>query len=137
MLNNPIITNESNTVDGINKASKELRQIHNRILSLDSSSSLNNTLLSNIESELSSINSYVSSIETEVVAMSLSLTYTNWDSTAGNSLEFIYYAGIEPGNPSGSTDNVKQIIYKKGVSTELTKEFSYNSANKVVSIIVT
>ena len=65
------------------------------------------------------------------------LEVQNWDNIAGNSLEFIYYAGIEAGNPSGSTSNVKNIIYKKGVSTEITKTLVYNASDKVISITTT
>jgi hypothetical protein len=63
------------------------------------------------------------------------LEFQNWDNITGNSLEFVYYTGVEPGNPSGSTNNVKHIIYKKGTVTELTKTLAYNSNDKVISIV--
>ena len=37
-----------------------------------------------------------------------------WDITSGNSIEFTYYTGIEAGNPSGTTTNVKTKVYKRG-----------------------
>lgn len=52
----------------------------------------------------------------------------------GNSREFVYYTGIESGNPSGSVDNVKTIVYKKGGVTVATQSFFYDASNRVTVI---
>ena len=57
-----------------------------------------------------------------------------WTNTAGNSQEFVYYAVDEPGNPSNNTDNIKQILYKVGAVTTLTKTFTYDNNNNVLTI---
>ena len=55
----------------------------------------------------------------------------------GNSREFVYYAGIEAGNPSGSTENVKTITYKKGSIVEATQTYTYDALNRVILISTT
>lgn len=58
----------------------------------------------------------------------------DWDKVAGNSKEFIYYSGIEAGNPSGSTSNVKQILFKTGSLVLISQTVSYNEFNQVIKI---
>lgn len=53
---------------------------------------------------------------------------------AGNSIEYTYYAGVEAGNPSGTTTNVKTIVYKTGVTTIITKTIAYDANDLVISI---
>lgn len=61
----------------------------------------------------------------------------NWTSIIGNSLEVAYYAGVEAGNPSGSTSNIKTVAYKTGATTVYTQTIAYNLANNIVSVITT
>lgn len=58
----------------------------------------------------------------------------NWTSEIGNSTAYTYYAGIEAGNPSGTTTNIKTIAYKTGITTIFTQTIAYNAADLVISI---
>ncbi len=52
-----------------------------------------------------------------------------WTNTPGNSIEYTYYTGIEPGNPSGTAGNIKSITYKDGnnaVVLTITYEYDVN-----------
>jgi len=57
-----------------------------------------------------------------------------WDKIIGNSKEFVFYSGVEAGNPSGSVDNIKTIAYKTGATLILTQTFAWTATNKILSI---
>ncbi len=57
----------------------------------------------------------------------------NWTGTPGNRVEYVYYTGIEPENPSGTTGNVKQIVYRDGLNnTVLTINYEYDAQDNVI-----
>jgi hypothetical protein len=64
------------------------------------------------------------------------ILYQNWTVVAGNFQEFEYYAGIEAGNPSGTTDNMKS-IKNFTASSELisTQIYEYDILDRVIKII--
>ncbi len=76
-------------------------------------------------------------IDTNISSLLTSTELANWNLKAGNSTEYTYYTGIDTGNPSGSTSNVKLIVYKEGISTILTQTISYNASDLVISIVTT
>ena len=63
-----------------------------------------------------------------------------WTYVPNTSMEYTFYAGSEPNNPSGSTDNIKTIAYKEGGVTVLTRMFTWDNAggsdgsDRIVSI---
>lgn len=59
---------------------------------------------------------------------------STWSGIAGNSKELVYYVGVEAGNPSGSTDNVKTITFKTGATIILVQTLTYNSSDNVLTI---
>lgn len=59
----------------------------------------------------------------------------NWGIAPGQGKVFTYYTGVESGNPSGNTTNIKTIVYQNNGNTLLTKTISYNATNNVISII--
>lgn len=59
---------------------------------------------------------------------------TVWNEVIGNSKELVYYTGIEAGNPSGNTNNVKTIIYKSLAVVVFNQDITYNSADNVLTI---
>lgn len=85
--------------------------------------------LTNMSSPTSVI-SILQSIETSIVN-------SNWAYLSGNSIEYTYYAGVEAGNPSGTTTNVKTAAFKTGVSTIFTQTFAYDANDLVISITTT
>jgi hypothetical protein len=92
-------------------------------------------LLNNLALEvtLQDVNLNVDDLERSNVAIE---NYTNldvWDSVAGNSKEFTYYSGISAENPSGEK-NVESIIYKTGVTTVVTRTFTWDADDDVLSI---
>lgn len=60
--------------------------------------------------------------------------FNNWERTPGNNKTLVYYTGIELGNPSGNTDNIKHIEYYQGVNLVLRQTITYNSNNNVLTI---
>jgi hypothetical protein len=60
----------------------------------------------------------------------------NFNLTPGNSLEITYYGGVTLGNPSGSTANIENIIYKSGATTIATKTLEYDANNNIIKINV-
>jgi hypothetical protein len=59
---------------------------------------------------------------------------SNWIYTIGNSIETTKYTGVETGNPSGSTDNVKTVVYKTGATTVITQTMEYDMSNDVIKV---
>ena len=57
-----------------------------------------------------------------------------WDFITGNSKVLAFYAGVEAGNPSGATTNLKTIIYKTGITTILTRTFAWTAGDALLSI---
>ena len=51
----------------------------------------------------------------------------------GYSKEIAYYSGVVAGNPSGNK-NVESIAYKNGALTEITKTFTYDANDDVLTI---
>lgn len=62
------------------------------------------------------------------------LKLEGWTNTPDNSQEFVYYIEGEIGNPSDDINNVKYIIYKEGINTVITKTFTYDENNNVLTI---
>ena len=62
------------------------------------------------------------------------LNDANWGSVAGNDVEIIYFAGVDPRNPSGSTDNIDTINYRTGGITQWSKQVTYNSADNITLV---
>ena len=59
----------------------------------------------------------------------------NWTAQTGNFSVFEYYAGIEAGNPSGSTDNVKSISNYNSLGVLQAKQtLEYNLQDNVTKI---
>jgi hypothetical protein len=57
-----------------------------------------------------------------------------WDTIPGNSTEFTYYLAVDlVNNPTGNK-NVQTIVYKRGVTTVVTKTFVWDADDDVVSI---
>lgn len=79
----------------------------------------------------------VGTIATGTLATESTLQLSVWDAIPGNSIEMTYYTGVEAGNPSGTTTNVKTIVYKEGVTTIVTKTLTYNSVDDVLTIVAT
>ena len=52
---------------------------------------------------------------------------SRWSESAGLNTEIEYYTGVEAGNPSGETSNIKFIKYlNRDGSVHFRKELSYN-----------
>lgn len=63
------------------------------------------------------------------------LTNNAWTSVIGNRTELEYYSGVETGNPSGSTDNLKRMLNYNGLNELIFVEnFEYNDQNQAVKI---
>lgn len=63
---------------------------------------------------------------------------SNWTSVPGNYSNFEYYTGVEIGNPSGSTNNLKRIKYFDGNNVlQFVENFEYNAADQIVHIKAT
>lgn len=65
------------------------------------------------------------------------LIYSNWEFVAGNKKEFTYYSGVEAGNPSGTVDNIKTLVFKDGVGTVLTQTLAYDVSDRIITITTT
>ena len=62
----------------------------------------------------------------------------NWSLVPGNSIIITYYSGVSSGNPSGSTTNIQTMQYcnQNGSNIIVTKTFTYNSNNGILSITI-
>jgi NADH:ubiquinone oxidoreductase subunit D len=118
-------TGDKNSIDAARTMVHELRRIK---------SSLTNIATSGLQSTMVSL---LTNIDTNINSLLTSTELSNWETIVGNSKEFTYYAGVEPGNPSGTITNIKTIIYKQGVTTIITQTIAYNAADLVISIITT
>lgn len=56
--------------------------------------------------------------------------------TPGGSKVYVYYTGVEGGNPSGETDNIKTITYNRNGQTLYTETYTYNVDNKILSTTI-
>lgn len=69
--------------------------------------------------------------------------FENWSNIPGNRTRMEYYTGVEAGNPSGSTDNIKflyfeQLDWTSGTyKLSLKQELTYDSADNVLTITAT
>lgn len=90
-----------------------------------------------IEATLNSIESETQNITIAQTDLFNLMSRSNWTSSLGNSVEYTYYAGIEAGNPTGTTTNVKTVVYKTGVTTIFTQTITYNAADLAISIVTT
>ncbi len=63
-----------------------------------------------------------------------SILLGNWENMIGHRIDDVYYHGVEPGNPSGNTDNVmrEEYIDDKG-NLRYYRTFSWNEADNCVS----
>ena len=62
----------------------------------------------------------------------------NWSLVPGNSIIITYYSGVSSGNPSGSITNIQTMQYcnQNGSNIIVTKTFTYNSNNGILSITI-
>ena len=66
--------------------------------------------------------------------------YRDWDKIDGNRVSLEYYTGVEVGNPSGETCNIKYIKYEqlRGNNTDYTialqQELTYDSDDNLLTI---
>ena len=58
-----------------------------------------------------------------------------WSESPGQNTEVEYYTGVETGNPSGTTSNIKYIKYldKKG-DVVFRKELSYDASDLIILV---
>ena len=57
----------------------------------------------------------------------------NWTSTKGNRSEYVYYAGVEAGNPSGNIENIKQIDNYNGYNVLIFSiNYEWDTSDRVV-----
>jgi hypothetical protein len=57
----------------------------------------------------------------------------NWTASKGNKVEYYYFAGIDPRNPSGNSDNIESIVYKNGNGeTEYTVYYYWDAADRMI-----
>lgn len=74
-------------------------------------------------------------LDVEVVnATPIDVNVIGSEGISGTSKVLTYYTGIEAGNPSGSTDNVKYIDLYTGIILTLRQTITYNSSNNVLTI---
>lgn len=64
--------------------------------------------------------------------------YENWNNLPGKRIRLEYYTGVETGNPSGTTSNIKFIFFetlnKQGSwSKGLQKELTYDTADNLLT----
>ncbi|MBR6279396.1 MAG: hypothetical protein IKR41_11680 [Bacteroidales bacterium] len=61
---------------------------------------------------------------------------SNWSYMDGRSQKLTHYKGVEDGNPSGNTDNIKYIrFYDSLGNCILTRELRYDAENKIIQIL--
>jgi hypothetical protein len=61
---------------------------------------------------------------------------SNWSYVDGRAQRFTYYEGVETGNPSGNTKNVKFIrLYNSLGECVVTRELKYDSQDRIIEII--
>lgn len=61
-----------------------------------------------------------------------------WTSIIGNSVEYEYYTGVEVGNPSGLTSNIKREIYIDGDgNTQFVINYQWSVENMIIEIFTT
>ena len=91
---------------------------------------LNNLAL---EVTLQDVNLNVDDLERSSLAIENYTNLSAWDAVAGNSKEFTYYSGVSAENPSGEK-NVESIIYKTGITTIVTRTFTWDADDDVLTI---
>lgn len=123
-------TPDKNSIDAARTVTHELRRIKSALVNVSTAPNQTSTinLLTTIDASLATIDTNISSLLT-------STELANWNLKAGNSTEYTYYTGIDGGNPSGSTSNVRLITYKQGATTIITQTISYNASDLVISIV--
>ncbi len=68
-----------------------------------------------------------------IAESTVQLKRLNWTGTKGNYANYAYYAGTEAGNPSGNTDNLKQIDYYDGNDVlVLSVQYLYDLLDRVI-----
>ena len=125
-------TPDKNSIDAARTVTHELRRIKSALVNV--STAPNQTSIINL---LTTIEIHLNNISSDINSLLTSTNLANWTLEAGNSIEYNYYTGIAPGNPSGSTSNVETIVYKKGVLIVITQTISYNASDLAISIITT
>ncbi len=118
-------TPDKNSIDAARTVTHELRRIKSALVNV-----------STAPNQTSAIN-LLATIDTNIDSLLTSTELANWNLKAGNSTEYTYYTGIDGGNPSGSTSNVRLITYKQGATTIITQTISYNAADLVISMVTT
>jgi hypothetical protein len=125
-------TPDKNSIDAARTVTHELRRIKSALVNV--STAPNQTSIINL---LTTIDASLTTIDTNISSLLTSTDLANWTLVAGNSIEYSYYTGIAPGNPSGSTSNVETIVYKQGATIIITQTISYNASDLAISIITT
>ena len=75
-------------------------------------------------------NTYLSTIATVTLR-------ANWTTLIGNSINYTYYTGVAPGNPSGDVNNVETAEYFTGATLIFTQTFAYNANDNCINITTT
>jgi hypothetical protein len=58
---------------------------------------------------------------------------SKWSESSGHNTSIEYYTGVEAGNPSGTTTNIKFIKYlNKDGTVHFRKELSYNTVDDII-----
>lgn len=120
-------TQDKNGLDAQRTVIHELRRIKTAIVQ----GALGDATAANQATMITALNSANTSLDN----IELYSYRANWTTVIGNSIEYTYYAGVEAGNPTGATTNVKTIAYKTGITTIFTQTIAYNAADSVISII--
>jgi hypothetical protein len=120
-------TQDKNGLDAQRTVIHELRRIKTAIVQ----GALGDATAANQATMITALNSANTSLDN----IELYSYRANWTTVIGNSIEYTYYAGVEAGNPTGATTNVKTIVYKTGITTIFTQTIAYNAADLVISII--
>lgn len=90
--------------------------------------------LTNVEASLTSIDTSLNTIETNSTSTDEILKRANWTKLLNNSIENVFYVGIEAGNPSGSTDNIKEVIYKTSNVQVFKEVITYDASDNILTI---
>jgi hypothetical protein len=75
-------------------------------------------------------NAYLSTIATVTLR-------ANWTTIVGNSIDYTYYTGVAPGNPSGDVNNVETAEYFTGTTLIFTQTFTYDANDNCINITTT
>ena len=67
--------------------------------------------------------------------VSKGLTIQTWVSNPNHSVNIVYYTGVESGNPSGSTSNIKTVTYvDDGGNDIIIQTLTYSAADLLLTV---